>query len=60
MKYDAFQETYKSILGEVYKSEMGKNGQGLMYPNEWLGGNDPNDHEWIVKGIYAYMNDISN
>ncbi len=60
MGYITTKEGLSRILGEVYKSEMGKNGQGLMYPNEWLGGNDPNDHEWIVKGIYAYMNDISN
>ena len=60
MRYVITREGLNRILDEVYKSEIGKSGKDLMYPNEWLGGNDLNDHEWIVKGIYAYMNDISN
>ena len=59
-EYIKTREGINRILDVIYESEMGKSGRGLMYPNEWLGGNDPNDHEWIVKGIYAYMNDISN
>lgn len=47
------------IMEKMYESEMNKWNKELVYPNEWFGGNDPNDHYWIVKGIYEYEKDMN-
>lgn len=49
-----------SILDAMFEAEENKMSEGLTYPNEWFGGNDSNDHEWIVRGIYECLSDLSN